>query len=155
MSVSGLVLGVSRIVPALLTLAGVSVTAIALHQLLLAVRSKRWPAVQGTVLGSRVDEVTGDEATLLHPIVRYRYTVNGQNYTGTRIRIGGPIPVSWPGPAVRLVSRYPAGHICQVYLNPADPSSACLEPGVHWQLLLLPLIGSTFLGLGIGLFLTP
>jgi hypothetical protein len=86
-----------------------------------AVAAKSWPVTTGRVVAS--------ETTLLYapaPIVRFRYTVDGEEYESDKIQFGRLS--SWTEETARRVAtRYPAGAHVRVHYDPDDPDTAVLE----------------------------
>jgi hypothetical protein len=69
----------------------------------------------------------GGDSTSYYAVVLYEYVVNGQRYQSNRIRFGLEVGSGWTGMAQKVVDKYPAGSVVQVYYNPADPTDAVLE----------------------------
>lgn len=96
--------------------------------------SPQWPCVQGEILQSRAfaPNETGDErGTPKHEWlteVRYRYTVQGVNYTGNRLRAFGLHHFTQES-AIQELAPFQAGQQVKVYYDPAQPSSSVLIPG--------------------------
>lgn len=110
--------------------------------------SKSWPTVDARVTHSEVDRHrefhTGNTSrrreTKYTADIRYTYEYEGISHTGKRVSFGGSRKGS-SGMAHQIVRRYPVGKTVSVYVNPAKPTVACLEPGVR---------GITYVPLGIG-----
>jgi hypothetical protein len=83
--------------------------------------AKSWPVTTGRVVAS--------ETTLLYapaPIVRFRYTVGGEEYESDKIQFGRLS--SWTeDTARRVATRYPVGAHVKVHYDPDDPDTAVLE----------------------------
>lgn len=96
--------------------------------------SPDWPHVTGEMLEARARarNETGDQAgTPTHDWyteVRYRYTVNGETYTGTRLRAFGLHHMDEQS-ALQEIAPFPPGQPVKVYYDPAKPSSSVLIPG--------------------------
>jgi len=100
--------------------------------------SVAWPTAPGTILESAVEPREGVPATDQRPTktswrshraqVRYRYTAGGAERIGTRIEVYQRFHAT-PEEAARQLAPYPAGAAVTVRFDPADPSSAVLEPG--------------------------
>jgi hypothetical protein len=95
--------------------------------------SRRWPWVDGVVTGSRVvrrvSQGTGDdesESISYVPTIEYRYELNGQHYSGSRIAFAERGYGSHGG-AERSLAKYPLGGAVKVMYDPAKPGSAVLE----------------------------
>ena len=59
--------------------------------------------------------------------IEYEYTVGSETYTGDIICIGGEINTSFPKRAEERCQRYPVGSEVNVYYDPLDPETSCLE----------------------------
>ncbi|GAB4201347.1 MAG: hypothetical protein OHK0022_23290 [Roseiflexaceae bacterium] len=91
--------------------------------------SADWPAVQGEVLGRRVEQVSGSRGrAFFHPVVEYRYSVGGRTYSSATYRLN-PRAADGPDEAERLIAPYTAGSRVQVFYNPDAPGEAYLVPG--------------------------
>ncbi len=117
------------VIPALLTLAW------CYWFVLRARRSAGWPLVPATIMESRVVQ----QGNARSPRLTFDYLAAGQRRVGNRLWVG-PRSIAVTGKwADRVASRYPAGAVVHVAVDPADPAYAVLEPGVkamHW----LPLV---------------
>ncbi|MEN9798832.1 MAG: hypothetical protein RL653_2528 [Pseudomonadota bacterium] len=78
--------------------------------------------------------------------VAYRYRVGEREWTGTRIHESADADAAWDeGDRAAFEQRFAPGSPLRVYVNPADPADALLEPsvdyhgGVRWLLLGLVL----------------
>ena len=117
------------------------------------IRSKRWPAVFGTVQSSREEEVTytGDSvsASAYHPAIFYRYEVDGKQYTSLERHLSQTDDL-------RLVAEYPVGMRVNVYYNPKKPKESTLKTKyykiqIDWYLkTIVPLVvGALLFGLAL------
>lgn len=96
------------------------------------VASGGWPAVDGTILESRVAQGSnpgrraGARSPTWRAVVRYEYRVGGQRFEGDRIdfRTGGGEREARDDAAA-----FPVGAIVPVHHDPADPSLAVLRTG--------------------------
>ena len=116
--------------------------------------SMGWPAVQGRVLEAYVGRHTDDEGTpVYYPVVRYAYTVAGQEYTSDQIAFGPEVASSMDAlQAEKTVARYPVGSLVTVYYNPEAPQEAVLERRLASPVAAL-VIGAGFLGVALYLAL--
>lgn len=88
------------------------------------------------------------------PVTKYSYTVDGDLYTSTRIRLVEEVPVfDTREEAVATAERsYPVGSSVQVYYDPEDPGSALLDPRPPTEgLFVLFTLGPLLMALGVGL----
>lgn len=96
--------------------------------------SPGWPFVMGEVLEARAkarNETNDSSGTLTHEWyteVRYRYTVNGETYTGNRLRAFGLHHMD-EAQALKELAPFQPGTMVRVYYDPAKPSSSVLIPG--------------------------
>lgn len=94
--------------------------------------SENWPEAHGVILSSKVERrgpSSGDAGYTYEPNVRYRYTVNGRQYTNDRVFYGatGSSDSGW---AHTIVARHPVGAGAMVRYDPEKPSRSVLEAGV-------------------------
>jgi hypothetical protein len=139
-----------------LVLAGLGVVLFAVYIRNLArVRaSGSWPAVQGTVTESWIEEdaTTEEDGTISRryaPKVSYRYTVMGMEYQGDRIAFG-PGTSGSRSSAEKVLARYPKGGAALVYYNPEKPTDAVLERSLSKGLLAS---GAVFIAVAVYLFI--
>jgi hypothetical protein len=99
--------------------------------------SHSWPSTMGYVVESKI--VTEDYRRggnyKLKPMVRYKYTVQGQNYISNRISIND---ISYDDPTVpqQIIDKYPFNKQIKIYYNPSDPQDAVLEfdmNGIYYE----------------------
>ena len=93
--------------------------------------ARSWDKVEGIITVSKVEQPpahVSDDLNDATPIIRYRYRAGGQEFESGQIRIGGQ-PLTTRVLAARLVARYPVAARVDVYIDPADPQNALLEPG--------------------------
>ena len=94
-----------------------------------ALRSARWPSVEGRIL-------QGGHASGDRPLVVYEYVVNGKRFEGRRI-FSAPL-----APADRLdLEKYETGARVRVFYSERRPGSAYLERSPLLPALLLCGIG--------------
>jgi hypothetical protein len=98
----------------------------------LAVMSRRWPQVEGTIVVSDLQRSKDSEDGYSYrPEVSYRYTVDGNEIVGSRIRFGLRLETSWSAPAVRVIQHYKVGARVPVRYDPNDPEECVLESGIN------------------------
>jgi len=90
---------------------------------------------------------------IYRPVIRYRYNVDGQEYTSERIYHGRALGRPWRGPLEQLVRRYPKGRITGVYLPPGDPQGGLLVPGPKVDLYAVTAVFTVILAVGVSLLL--
>jgi len=113
-----------------------------------AVASSGWPATEGKITRSVLEESRKDGSTMRSADIGYEYQLDGKTLHGSRVWIGDGYSAS-PGHEFRAaVSRYPVGRPVRVHYNPADPGESVLEPGPTWSGSLLYFIGWGVLCLG-------
>jgi len=94
--------------------------------------------VPGVVLSSKVVS----DAEFDVPAIEYSYEVDGVAYRGNRVTKSPLLLKNWPGPAERLVARYPVGVTISVFVDPKDPHRAYLQPRGYR--------GAAFVVIGLG-----
>ena len=84
--------------------------------------SVAWPGVAGSVTASERTK----RAWRTQPRVTFSYQVDGKDYTGSNIVIGGGVN---PKDTDTILNRYPMGSAVTVHYCPKDASVSVLEPG--------------------------
>lgn len=113
-----------------------------------AVASRAWPATEGSIVRSTLEESRSDGKTHYSADIGYEYQLDGRTLSGSRVWIGDSYSAS-PGNEFRAaVKRYPVGREVQVHYDPQDPMESVLEPGPTWSGSALYLIGLGVLTLG-------
>lgn len=112
----------------------------------------RFVATEGVVLASKVKTHAGDSDSgpTYEPLIKYRYTVAGQEHTSTQYSFG-TWSTSDSQDAGRIVRRHPKGRKITVYYDPDDPAEAILAlevPGIQYFMLLFL---QPFILVGLGL----
>ncbi|MDT8391849.1 MAG: DUF3592 domain-containing protein [Lentisphaeria bacterium] len=127
-------------------------------EILKAKASQNWPTVDGRVTHSEVDQHretstnnnSSRRETKYTANIHYTYDYEGASYTGKRVCFGGSRKGS-SSMANQIVNRFPLGKTVEVYVDPAKPATACLEPGVT-AMAYIPLgIGVIFAVVGLGI----
>src|SRR4029434_8331502 len=91
--------------------------------------SRHWPQTMATVVESRVEEqVNADGQFVFRPLVRYRYTVEGQEYESLNIRFPTKPFVSHRR-AQAIVTQHPATASLLVSYCDSQPATSVVEPG--------------------------
>jgi hypothetical protein len=103
-----------------------------------AMETRAWAETPCVIIESRIDQQqVSDFAGPVHRVfLKYRYTRGGEEFTGTRWRLGSffssedkDVAKKTPhfAEAEKLVARFPAGASTVCWVNPASPSEAVLE----------------------------
>ncbi len=103
--------------------------------------ARSWPTVEGEVVSSKV---AGGRADIV-----YRYRVDGEEHTATRVFIGEYSGIE--SHARAIVAAYPPGAATVLY-DPNDPGGSVLEIRFPWTSALLGMLGSILLGVAALLF---
>jgi len=120
-----------------------------------ALASQSWPTVAGMVTESEVkvtEQTSGsgmdaEQTTHYKPVVKYQYSVEGMEFTGSRIAFGAMNSAHSAANAV--VARYPAGASVTVRYDPEKPAEAVLETKTGGGAMLM-VLGVMFLIFGVG-----
>jgi hypothetical protein len=96
--------------------------------------SRRWPTTPGQVIALELtlplhNRLQGRASVL------YQYIVDGQSYTGSRVRFGDWLVYS-SFVAREIAGRYPQGRHVTVRYNPRNPQDATLESAVATVLMM-------------------
>jgi hypothetical protein len=92
----------------------------------LAKASVTWPATEGKITASKIEEVRGNRGTAYHARIRFSYAIQGKAFSANTPKYGyyhdyGNVRI--------LTKKYPKGSKAQVFYDPENPSNAVLEPG--------------------------
>ncbi len=138
----------------LFMIAGGALCVWGLWEVFRAQQSASWPAVEGTVISSKVtSESSGSgksRSTSYKADVRYQYDVDGVAYEHDRLRIG-LVSTGFKSSAQADVRKHPKG-ATTVYYDPIEPGNSVLEPGLHLSLSLKPSVGLLFFVVGAVMF---
>lgn len=109
-------------------------------------KTQAWPETRGEVLSFHLARsYLGD----FFASIRYRYQVDGVDYTGETIRPGGRMNFRSRRLARELERRYRSGVIVPVFYNPENPAECCIDreqtaagnSAMYWGLALVVLGG--------------
>ncbi|MBL9147324.1 MAG: DUF3592 domain-containing protein [Phycisphaerae bacterium] len=116
-------------IPLSLRVAGLVVAALVAlplgYTLRLSLSSRRWPSTDGTIVASEVVESVDSESCE----IRYRYCVEGREYSGCRVHFGLPLGYRFDSGPSDVVASYRPGARTRVFYDPKCPARAVLEPG--------------------------
>jgi hypothetical protein len=116
----------------------------------LALKSRRWPQVEGTIVVSDLERSRDiDSGYMYRPEISYRYTVADEDFVGSRARFGDALSLSWSAPAVRIVQRYKVNSRVRVRYDPDNPHESVLEPGMNGMVIFGAVAGALTLVVGI------
>src|SRR5688572_23200049 len=113
--------------------------------------SRGWPTVTGRVVRSEIrSNRRANGLPGYRTLVRYEYTVDGEEYEGREVA-SGHFPYRSARSATRRIQPYALGSTVVVRYFPAEPELAVLEPGISADVLYLPVVASTLLLVSLGL----
>jgi hypothetical protein len=139
----------------LLVVGGLYFLYLGLRNVWQAVASRGWPAVEGVVRESRVeqrdsrDSKTGTVSRIHAARLRIEYKVGGRQYETGRVFIGQTEGSGDSSEAELLRMRYPEGARVVVYHDPERPEVGALKRGIHAGALWLPGAGLGFILPGV------
>ncbi len=135
---------VPRIIVAVLFIAGLGVIFMGLKDIWQAASSATWPTTTAVIVRSDIARRDDDSGNSFVPDIEYRYTVDGQDLTSKGLRAG--MKVLYSRKVARSVANeYHAGQLVMIAYDPANPSNALLEPGLHKQTFVAMVFGATAL----------
>lgn len=114
--------------------------------------SRRWDAVGGEIIESRV-RLSRWQHIGWELEIRYRYTVEGATYESDQFGFWKRSAFSSQSAAERVATRYPKGSIVTVFVSPSDRSRSVIEPGVGWRVAVPLLLGGLLTAGGIAALL--
>jgi hypothetical protein len=105
---------------------------------------RRWPRAPGVILSSKLETIlaTDESGPSFRPLIRYRYTADGEKREGRTLILGG-LQDGGEDWARAVLARYPAGASVSVFCDPANPARSALEaslPPLARGLLVLGLL---------------
>ena len=140
----------------LMTFVLVGIGSIVCSRVLMArvARSRSWLIANGAITRSEVVREQTRNGTIHAARIEYAYGVSGQDYRSDKLTIGGDFNTSMSSRAQQRCARYPLGDPIQVFYDPEDPSSSCLErradtaPLLMWVgVIALAVSGAIHLGI--------
>ncbi|MFX0040918.1 MAG: DUF3592 domain-containing protein [Candidatus Heimdallarchaeota archaeon] len=114
-----------------------------------AIKSKKWPFVEGEIEKVMVYRQKEDRTVSYNVDVTYTYEVQGQKFTNHQIKLDFVHGTRTFVPkifAMMKTEKYEEGNIINVFYNPHNPNESILEHGLKFLSFFLMLI------VGIGLF---
>ena len=98
--------------------------------------AQQWPITNGVVFTSQVlvreKSGRGGKFYTATPMVKYRYSVDGQNYESDRVSFGY---TSGKNYSEKVVKKFPRGSMVEVAYQPLNPENAVLKQGTKLQRL--------------------
>lgn len=91
-----------------------------------ALASRGWPTTEGRILDSQVQPTGRGGAVVL---AYYEYSVDGQEYTGKRVRFAPGYPMQFDAAQADALNYRPGSSI-QIHYDPAAPNDAVIVSGV-------------------------
>jgi hypothetical protein len=92
--------------------------------------ARRWPAAPGTIIGAEVRVAPGsDEEPFYEAVVRYAYTVQGQEYEGAQDDL--TYVSNAQDAAQAIMARYQVGASVPVYYDPQAPQRALIDRSIR------------------------
>ena len=97
--------------------------------------SRNWPATEGKVISSSVQELRQTNQMLINEgasnfeykvNVQYEYSVNGQSYTSNVVFAGLPTIFDGKADADNIVAKYEGDKTIEVFYEPNNPQNAAL-----------------------------
>ena len=114
-----------------------------------ALKSHEWMTTNGEIIASQLVRTTGVDGGSMHSSrVSYRYTIDGQEYFGRRVRFGDQLELSWSAPARRIATKYPVGSSVLVHFDSEAPAESVLDPGISVYIFGWLALGGLFAALG-------
>ena len=127
------------------------------HTLLAAWQVRSWQPVPGQVLDTELLQHSGSKGGSTYDVrARYRYEFGGRTLEGRRVGLERPAGADNIGDwhqqwHRRLQQARDQGQSVTVWVNPADPADALLDPAIRWSLLAFRLpFAFVFTGVGVG-----
>ena len=123
----------------LILLIGIAILAYAIWCAIVSIRNRSWPEVEAVIVSANVEEEY-NEGIYYKAKITYRYSVNGFDFIGSRIKIAEDMTYSSPRRPQRIVAKYPKGTTLRAKYSPTDPSLSVLESGPNFSIVMLFLV---------------
>ncbi|MCV6602225.1 MAG: DUF3592 domain-containing protein [Cohaesibacter sp.] len=100
-----------------------------------AIWATTWQQVTVQVVKADVTRIkNGKSVPIFTADLRYRYNVNGQNYTGQRLSVA-PTRSTSPGKIKQLLAPFSEGRTVLAFVNPNRPEQVYLTTNPHYYLM--------------------
>ena len=105
--------------------------------------TKSWHTANALIMESKLVEVKTKTGFTYKPVVKYKYTADGKEYTGDSVRF---IDFNYwsHSKALKVVEKFPVGKELESRYHKDHPKMTVLEPGAHASDLWIPLAGIAF-----------
>jgi hypothetical protein len=114
----------------------------------------KWPVTQGAVVsvkvGERVSTNDHKDITYYFPVITYKFTVGGRDYTADRLSFSSN-DSTFRTETEAFIKTFPIGKKVSVHYNPASPRDAILEPGSSAEAWAMIVLAVPLIALGIGI----
>jgi Protein of unknown function (DUF3592) len=146
-------MGLGAVITSILLLIDLVIMGIGIRNVVRASGSSSWPKVPGIVAQSesgtegvfndrepltRRDYLQDGYAIMYVARLRFAYSVNGQNYSTDKLHFGQTVSSGDSSEAQLRLFKYPLGSAVTVSYDPANPSTAAVEPGLTRDLFYVP-----------------
>jgi hypothetical protein len=110
-----------------------------------------WPTARGVIAKVNLEQSSGggDGSTVYGVRMRYRYTVDGVAYEGSRIAFGYGSSSGWQSHN-DIYEKLENAKSVSVRYDPAKPSVSCLSVGIHHGIRFLLIFSMLWFGFCIG-----
>lgn len=141
----------SEMVPKLLNLTaivisflGLVVLSFGLFLAYMAYGTSSWPSIKAKVIESTVARVETNTGVRYRPVVKYRFSLGGHEFTGDSLRF---IDISYGNQqeASEVAAEFPVGMEVNSRFNASNPNMTVLQPGIHLSDLFLPTVGAALI----------
>jgi len=113
--------------------------------------SGTWPAADGKIIQSNIERKFDINGPRSKPIVRYSYSVGGNNFENDIIAFGLFRGMMTWGYADKKVSQFPKGQAAKVFYDPIQPEVSCLETGgIGWEDVFMAIVSISGIVLAFG-----
>lgn len=118
------------VIAALTSLVGLVLMMLGFYLAYFSFSTASWPTTEAQIIESRVVQVPVKNGTNYRPLIKYRYVVNGVEYSGDSIRF---INFGYDDEkeARQVVERYPVGQKVELRFQSSNPKMSVLDAGLH------------------------
>jgi len=134
----------------LLIIVGITIIIFQLRLFYKGLQSKDWESTHGEIISSELETFRFDDESnkTYRAGISFKYEVSGKQYLSNRAFFGDKLQLSFKGPALKLLNKYPVGSRIAVFYNPKNIEESVLENGISFNVMLLLCIGLVMTLLG-------
>lgn len=119
-----------HVLSAVVSLVGLILMTFGLYLAYFSFSTASWPTTKAVIIESRVVRVPAKNGINYKALIKYRYNINGVEYTGDSVRF---INYGYDDEqeAMRIVEKFPVGGKVELRFQGTNPKLTVLDPGLY------------------------